>query len=71
VDAGYGSVILIASLVAYFKLGKYSGMIKNWSFLGVWLGLATVIAGILFNGFFGDFIPRFVYGDATKTLYDL
>jgi len=70
-DAGYGSVILIASLVAYFKLGKYSGMIKNWSFLGVWLGLATVIAGILFNGFFGDFIPRFVYGDATKTLYDL
>ena len=70
-DAGYGSVILIASLAAYIKLGKYSSMIKEWSFLGIWLGLATVIAGILFNGFFGDFIPRFVYGDATKALYSL
>jgi len=70
-DAGYGSIILIASLAAYIKLGKYSGMIKEWSFLGIWLGLATVIAGILFNGFFGDFIPRFVYGDATRALYSL
>ncbi len=70
-DAGYGSIILIASLAAYIKLGKYSNMIKEWSFLGIWLGLATVIAGIIFNGFFGDFIPRFVYGDATKALYSL
>jgi len=70
-DAGYGSVILIASLAAYIKLGKYSNMIKEWSFLGIWLGLATVITGILFNGFFGDFVPRFVYGDATRALYSL
>ncbi|MEA2053787.1 MAG: V-type ATP synthase subunit I [Candidatus Thermoplasmatota archaeon] len=70
-DAGYGSMILLASVAAYFKLGKHSEMIKNWSFLGIWLGISTIITGLLFNGFFGDFIPRFIYGDANKTLYNL
>lgn len=68
-DAGYGLVILIASIAAYLKLGKHSGMIKDWSFLGIWLGLSTVVAGFLFNGFFGDFIPRFVYGNVDRTIY--
>ncbi len=70
-DAGYGLIILLASLVAYIKLGKHSEMIKSWSFLGIWLGLSTTVTGFLFNGFFGDFIPRFIYGDETKTFYNL
>ena len=68
-DAGYGLVILILSAVAYVKLGPYSTMIKDWSFLGVWLGISTTVAGLLFNAFFGDFIPRFIYGDPTQMLY--
>jgi V/A-type H+-transporting ATPase subunit I len=58
-------------LGAFVKLGKHSPLIKNWAFLGIWLGFSTIVAGILFNGFFGDFIPRFIYGDATQPLYDL
>jgi V/A-type H+-transporting ATPase subunit I len=29
-----------------------------------------MITGFLFNSFFGDFIPRFIYGDATKMIYN-
>ncbi|HDS59117.1 MAG TPA: hypothetical protein ENN54_02325, partial [Thermoplasmatales archaeon] len=68
-DAGYGLLIFIISLWAYLRLGPYSSTVKNWSFLGLWMGLSTVVAGFLFNGFFGDFIPRFVYGNPDATLY--
>jgi len=70
-DAGYGTLIFLISLAAFLRLGKHSDIIKNWSFLGIWLGISTIVAGIIFNGFFGDFIPRFIYGDATQPLYDL
>ena len=40
-DAGYGLVILLLSLFGYVKFSKYSEMIKNWSFMGMWLGLTT------------------------------
>ncbi len=70
-DAGYGLVILLLSLFGYLKLGKHSPFLKNWSFLGIWLGTATTIAGLLMNSFFGDFIPRFIYQDSTKPLYSL
>ncbi len=68
-DAGYGLVILLLSLFGYLKLGKHSPFLKNWSFLGIWLGTATTITGLLMNSFFGDFIPRFIYHDSTKPLY--
>lgn len=58
-DAGYGLILLILSLVGYFKFGKHSGMLKTWSFLGIMLGITTTIVGFLMNSFFGDFIPRF------------
>lgn len=70
-DAGYGLVILLLSLFGYLKFGKQSPFLKNWSFLGIWLGTATTIAGLLMNSFFGDFIPRFIYHDSTKPLYSL
>jgi len=68
-DAGYGLLILILSLVGYLRLGKHSTFIKEWSFIGIWLGISTTIAGFMFNGFFGDFIPRFIYGDPKMLLY--
>ena len=69
-DAGYGIVILLLSLFAYIKL-KISPIIKAWSFLGIWLGISTTIVGLLTNSFFGDFIPRFIYGNPDKPLYTL
>ncbi|MEF8849086.1 MAG: V-type ATPase 116kDa subunit family protein, partial [Candidatus Thermoplasmatota archaeon] len=70
-DAGYGLVILSLSMFGFFKLGKVSGMIKNWSFMGIWLGLITTIVGFLTNSFFGDFISRFILGNPDQPLYSL
>jgi len=70
-DAGYGLVILTLSLFGYFKFGKYSDMIRSWSFMGFWMGLVTTVVGFLTNSFFGDFIPRFVYGDPNAFLYSV
>jgi len=67
-DAGYGLIIFLLSLLAYIKF-KRSEFIRQWSFIGIWLGLGNLVTGFLFNGFFGDFIPRFIYHDANKTLY--
>ncbi len=68
-DAGYGLVILLLSLFAFLKLGKRSTFIKSIAFLGVCLGLTTTVVGFLLNSFFGDFIPRFFYGDPTLPIY--
>ena len=70
-DAGYGLVILILSLFGYFKLGKHSDMFRNWSFMGFWMGLVTTIVGFLTNSFFGDFIPRFFYGNPDLPIYSI
>ncbi|MCD6512618.1 MAG: V-type ATP synthase subunit I [Thermoplasmata archaeon] len=58
-DAGYGLVIFILSMIAYFRF-KQSQFIREWSFVGIWLGLGNIFTGFLFNSFFGDFIPRFI-----------
>ncbi|OYT61706.1 hypothetical protein B6U81_02405 [Thermoplasmatales archaeon ex4484_30] len=68
-DAGYGVVIFILSLIAYIKF-KESHFIRTWSFLGIWLGFGNIITGFIFNSFFGDFIPRFIYGNPEKLLYN-
>jgi V/A-type H+-transporting ATPase subunit I len=69
-DAGYGLIILILSLFGYFRL-RHSDIIRSWSFMGIWMGIVTTIFGFLTNSFFGDFIPRFFYGDANQPLYSL
>ncbi len=68
-DAGYGLLIFIFSLFGYLKLGKHSPFIKDWSFIGILLGISTIVTGFIFNGFFGDFIPRFIYNDPKELLY--
>jgi len=70
-DAGYGLTILILSLFGYIKFSKYSEMIGSFSFMGIWLGLTTTVVGLLTNSFFGDFIPRFIYGNSELPLYSL
>lgn len=70
-DAGYGIVLLILSLFGYLKFSKYSETIKNWAFLGIWLGLITTVVGFLTNSFFGDLIPRFIFNNPNQQLYSL
>ncbi len=68
-DAGYGLAILLLSVFGYVKFRKFSPTIRDWSFLGIFLGISTVIAGLLMNSFFGDFIPRFIYQNPEQPLY--
>lgn len=70
-DAGYGITILILSLFGYIRFSRYSEMIGSFSFMGIWLGITTTVVGILTNSFFGDFIPRFIYGNPELPLYSL
>ena len=68
-DAGYGFVILFLCLFGYFHLGKIRPVVKQASYIGIWMGASTVIFGLLMGGFFGDLIPRLIYQDTTKPLY--
>jgi V/A-type H+-transporting ATPase subunit I len=70
-DAGYGIVILALSLVAYTKFAQISPALRSFAFMGILMGVITTIVGILTNGFFGDFIPRFIYGNENLPLYSL
>lgn len=68
-DAGYGLIILILSLFFYYKFLNHKTILKDFCFMGIWIGLVTTIVGFLTNSFFGDFIQRFVFNDANKVLY--
>ena len=48
-DGGYGLLILLAGLAVIFKAPK----LKEWGWLGVFMGLATMVVGILTGVFFG------------------
>jgi V/A-type H+-transporting ATPase subunit I len=68
-DAGYGLVILCLSLFGFFKLGKHSKMFRDWSFIGIWMGVVNIVFGFLTNSFFGDLVPRFIYNNPEAKLY--
>ncbi len=70
-DAGYGLVLLILSIFGYIKFSKYSETIKNWSFMGIWLAITTIVVGVLTNSFFGDFLQRFIFHNPNQQLYNL
>ena len=55
-DAGYGLLMVIAGLVAKFRF-KFEGSRKKTADFILYCGIATVIWGVLFGGFFGDLIP--------------
>lgn len=68
-DAGYGGILFILSLIGFFKFGKHSEMIKNWSFMGIWMGLTSIIVGILTYSIFGNLIHLFFYNDPPAPIY--
>ncbi len=69
-DGGYGLLILILSLFGYFKLGKNSDMFRDWSFMGIWMGVVTTVFGFLTNSFFGNLIQTFIYNDPEAYIYN-
>ena len=70
-DAGYGILLIGLSIFGYLKFSKISETLKNWSFMGIWLGLVTTVVGFLTNSFFGDLIPRFFFNNPNQQLYSL
>ena len=48
-DGGYGLLILLAGLAVIIKAPK----MKEWGWLGIFMGLATMVVGILTGVFFG------------------
>ena len=68
-DAGYGLIILVLSLIGYLKFGNISPTIKNWGFMGIWLGLTTIIVGFLTYSIFGNLIHLIIQGESTDLLY--
>jgi V/A-type H+-transporting ATPase subunit I len=70
-DAGYGFVILILCLFGYFHLGKIRPVVKQASYIGIFMGISTIIFGILMGSVFGDLIQRLILFDTNTPLYDL
>jgi V/A-type H+-transporting ATPase subunit I len=68
-DAGYGAVILVLCLFGYFHLGKIRPIVKQASYIGIFMGISTIIFGLLMGSVFGDLIPRLIYGDPKTPLY--
>ncbi len=68
-DAGYGMIILLGSLFGYLKLGKHSAFIKNWSFMGIWMGVTATVVGVLTYSIFGNLIHLFVYNNPAEPIY--
>jgi V/A-type H+-transporting ATPase subunit I len=58
-DAGYGLILLSLSLLGLLKFAKLSPTLKQWSYIGLWLGITTTLAGFVFGNFFGNLLQTF------------
>ncbi len=68
-DAGYGFVILFLCLFGYFYLGKIRPVVKQASYIGIFMGISTIFFGFIMGSFFGDLIPRLIYRNPKIPLY--
>jgi V/A-type H+-transporting ATPase subunit I len=68
-DAGYGAVIFALCLFGYFHLGKIRPVVKQASYIGIFMGFFTIFFGLIMGSVFGDLIPRLIYGDPSIPLY--
>ncbi len=62
-DAGYGIILMAASLIFAFKMKP----LKNFLMLMFFGGIFTVFAGTIFNGWFGDLPSYLGFGEITKS----
>ena len=55
-DAGYGIIMSVACFILLKKF-RFEGLIKKLITMFMYCGISTVFWGVLFGGWFGDFIP--------------
>ena len=64
-DAGYGIIDALIGLLLIFGLGKVNKVMRSLGLILTACGVWAVILGLATNSLFGDFIPRWIYGDAS------
>jgi len=57
-DAAYGLLLLIFAIVMYRGIGKYNETAKRFATLMIFFGISTILLGILFGSYFGDFFHK-------------
>ena len=67
-DAFYGIILAIVGFILYQGMGKFSKTYKSFGVIVLQCGLWTILLGLLTGGFIGDFVPRFIFGDANAPL---
>jgi V/A-type H+-transporting ATPase subunit I len=67
-DAFYGIILAIVGFILFNGMGKTSKTFKSFGVVVLQCGLWTLLLGLLTGGFIGDFIPRFILGDASAPL---
>lgn len=67
-DAFYGVIIAIIGFLIYRGIGKVNKTFTSFGAILTQMGLWTVLLGLVTGGFIGDFVPRFLMGDANAAL---
>lgn len=58
-DVGYGSLLLIISLILYYGKGKYEPGVRQFGFILLVSSIVTIVSGFMFGSFFGNLFPWF------------
>ena len=61
-DAGYGIFVSLIGLILWRGMGKISKFMYDFGIILVSCGVWAFILGLVFNGFVGDFFPRWILG---------
>jgi V/A-type H+-transporting ATPase subunit I len=69
-DIGYGLMFALAGLFIILKVRRSRSM-RDIGYLVTILGISSILAGLWMGAFFGDLVPRLIYGDPTRPLYAL
>ncbi len=67
-DAGYGIMDALVGVILILGLGKVNKLMHSMGIILVACGLWAVILGLVTNSLFGDFIPRWFFGNVNGTL---
>ncbi|MDP6156150.1 MAG: V-type ATP synthase subunit I [Candidatus Thermoplasmatota archaeon] len=66
-DAGYGLIILAGCIWIGTKTKE--GFAATLAYIGKYVAVITIITGLVTGSFFGDLIPRLIFGDPLRPLY--
>ncbi|MGB9979698.1 V-type ATP synthase subunit I [Methanobacterium sp.] len=67
-DAGYGIIDALIGLLLVFGLGKVNKVMHSLGLILTACGVWAVVLGLATNSLFGDFIPRWIMGNANAAV---